>query len=128
ICSPSVATDVLVNSVPTDLLYTGAEHGDFYAINAATGQIVWQRNLGSIHNGCPQIPDGTYGVSGSPVIERGRNRVYAAGGDGRVYAMDLATGVVQPGWPVAVTGDAAHEHVWSALTLRNGTIYACVAS
>jgi outer membrane protein assembly factor BamB len=128
ICSPVLASDVLVNGVPADLLYTGSEHGDFYAVNAATGQVVWQRNLGSVHVSCTQIPDGVYGVSGSPVIDRAANRVYAAGGDGRVYAMDLATGAIATGWPVAVTADPPHEHVWSALALRNGVLYACIAS
>jgi outer membrane protein assembly factor BamB len=128
ICSPAVATDVLVNGTPIDLLYTGTEHGDFYAVQTGTGQVVWQRNIGSVTTGCHDMPDQTFGASASPVIDRTANRVYAAGGDGKIYALDLATGAIQPGWPVQVTRDPEHEHVYGALTLSGTTLYVTLAS
>ena len=51
----------------------GAEHGDLYAIDVASGTMVWQRNLGSQATGCGDIPDGVFGVSGSPFLDRTNN-------------------------------------------------------
>src|SRR5689334_23914511 len=45
-----------------------------------------------------------------------------------MYALDLATGVTLPGWPVAVTDRPKHEHVWTGLNLVGGTVYAGIAS
>ena len=48
-----------------------------------------------------------------------------AGSDGAtgrtwVHALDLATGREAAGWPVAVSADPWHVHVWGALTLWQG--------
>ena len=47
IMQPVLAEHVMVNSSPQDLVFIGSEHGDFYALNAESGALVWQRNLGS---------------------------------------------------------------------------------
>src|SRR5438874_3059568 len=65
IMQPVLASGVIVNGSPEDLVYMGSEHGDFYAIDAASGTTVWQRNLGSEQTGCSDMPDGSFGVSGS---------------------------------------------------------------
>lgn len=128
ICTPVVADNLVVGGQTLQVVYTASEHGDVYALNAATGAIVWQRNLGSVQTTCVNMPDKIFGVSAAFVIDRSRNRLYAAGGDGNVYALDLSTGATQPGWPLPATTDPAHEHVYSALTLAGNTLYACTAS
>ena len=54
--------------------------------------------------------------------------MFVAGGDGKLYALDLSTGATLPGWPVVVTAHPDLEHVWSAITINNGIAYAETAS
>lgn len=128
IMQPVLAAAVMVNGSPQDLVYIGAEHGDLYAIDASSGMMVWQHNLGSQQTGCGDIPDGIFGTSGSPFLDRPNNRMFVVGGDGNMYALDLSTGATLPGWPVAVTTDPAHEHTYGAVNVYQGIAYAEVAS
>ena len=54
--SPVLAAGVAVNGSPRDLLYAGDEHGNFSAIDANTGAVVWSRNLGFVNTACGDIP------------------------------------------------------------------------
>jgi outer membrane protein assembly factor BamB len=128
IMQPVLAQGVMVNGSPEDLVYMGSEHGDLYALDASTGALVWQRNLGSQQTNCHDIPDAIFGTSGSPAIDQANNRMFVVGGDGNMYALDLSTGDTLAGWPVAVTTDPAHEHTYGAVTLANGFAYAEIAS
>ncbi len=128
IMQPVLATGVIVNGSPKDLVYMGAEHGDLYAIDVASGTMVWHRNLGSQQTSCHDMPDGVFGVSGSPFLDRTNNRMFVVGGDGNMYALDLSTGAILSGWPVAVTADPAHEHTYGAVNINNGVAYAETAS
>src|SRR5438874_8091364 len=128
IMQPVLATGVIVNGSPKDLVYMGAEHGDLYAIDVASGTMVWHQNVGSQQTSCHDMPDGVFGVSGSPFLDRANNRMFVVGGDGKMYALDLSTGATLPGWPVAVTIDPAHEHTYGAVNVNNGIAYAETAS
>lgn len=111
-----------------DLVLAGSENGTLTALDAATGRVVWRRTLGSIRVNCHDLPNGTYGVTSTPVLERARNRAYSADGRGRVHALDLSTGVERPGWPVTITPAPSREHIWGALALRTGRLYVATAS
>lgn len=131
--SPVVAANVATGSGEEgslDLVYVGSEHGTFYAVDARRGRLVWKKALGSILTAplCEDLPGGVFGITSAPVIDRPSNRIFVAGGDGKVHALDLATGNESAGWPVAVLSDPHQEHVWSGLTLHNGTLYAETAS
>jgi outer membrane protein assembly factor BamB len=128
IMQPVLATGVIVDGSRKDLVYMGAEHGDLYAIDVASGTMVWHRNLGSQHTSCGDMPDGVFGVSGSPFLDRANNRMFVVGGDGNMYALDLSTGATLSGWPVAVTTDPAHEHTYGGVNVNNGIAYAEIAS
>jgi glucose dehydrogenase len=128
IMQPVLATGVIVNGSPKDLVYMGAEHGDLYAIDVASGTMVWHQNLGSQQTSCHDMPDGVFGVSGSPFLDRTNNRMFVVGSDGNMYALDLSTGATLSGWPVAVTADPAHEHTYGAANINNGVAYAETAS
>src|SRR5205807_2335638 len=128
IMQPVLATGVIVNGSLKDLVYMGAEHGDLYAIDVALGTMVWHQNLGSQQTSCHDIPDGIFGVSGSPFLDRANNRMFVVGGDGNMHALDLSTGDTLSGWPVAVTTDPAHEHTYGAVNVNNGIAYAEIAS
>jgi len=131
--SPVVASHVRTAGGPAVLVYAGTEHGELVALNAANGEVVWRDRLGFIRTTCYDLPDHVAGISGTPVIDRSTGRLYVAVADGLrsrvfVYAVSLATGRISPGWPVAISTDPAHMHVWGALTLRNGTLYVTMAS
>lgn len=131
IAQPVEAAAVLVGGVPTDVVYEGTEHGDFYAIRATDGHVIWHTNLGSVLTTCYNIPDGIYGIGGAAAISfaaAGRGVIYVAGGDGSVHALDLATGSERAGWPVRGVFTPAQEHVWSAVNLYRGNLYVTVAS
>jgi outer membrane protein assembly factor BamB len=121
---PLYAAGVTINSVPTDVVYIGSEHGDLYALDAGDGTILWQRNVGTAtQSNCLMTPDGVYGVGGTPVFDRTANRIYVAGGSGRVYALDMSSGAIQPGWPVKVISQPTLNYVWGALNLSAGKLY-----
>src|SRR3989441_7773713 len=126
--SPVLASDVSVDGTTLDLLYIATEHGDLYALDAATGRVVWQRNLGSQLTACADMPDGVFGITDTPFVNRTTRSLFVVGGDGNLYALDLATGTTRAGWPVTITSDPAHEHGWSALTLAGGALYVETAS
>ena len=112
----------------SDLVVAGTEHGELAAVDAATGRAVWRRRLGSRLARCTDFPGRRYGVTSTPVIDRARARVYSADGEGKVHALDLATGREERGWPVTVTRAPAREHIWGALALRKDRLYAATSS
>jgi outer membrane protein assembly factor BamB len=122
---PLVAARVDIGGTPTDMVYVGAKQGNFYALKAATGELVWQQFTGTSETqGC----GGPYGQDGTQVIERQTNRVYVPGGDGKIYAFDLSTGAAVAGWPVTVITNTLTEHIYAGLTLFKRKLYVGVAS
>ncbi len=128
IAQPAFASGVVVGTQTLDVVYQGSEHGHLVALNAADGSVIWDDDLGAVNTICTDIPDTIFGVSGTPAIDRSTNRLYETGGNGKVYAIDLSTGAIASGWPVAVTNDPAHEHVYGALTMAAGNLYVATAS
>lgn len=125
---PVVASGVSVGSGTANVVYAGSEHGGFYAFDTASGNLLWRQSVGTVQTGCFYTNDAQFGVSSAPVADRSSNTIYVAGGDGNLYALDMSTGNIRPGWPVRIISDPVHEHVWSALTLSGGRLYAPVAS
>lgn len=121
-----VADGVLIRGTPTQVVYVGAESGYVFAVRASTGQQIWKRFVGieETTDNC----GGPYGVDGSVTIDRSTNRLYVPGGDDKAYALDLSTGAIASGWPVTVSANVLHEHLWSGLTLNQGRLYVPVAS
>jgi len=85
--------------------------GYVYAINAAQangvapGTILWKTHLDPPCS-ILRIDANPTGIFGTPVIDRARKHLYvadcAAGTGFRVYGLDLSTGAVLDGWPVAI--------------------------
>jgi len=130
IAQPVEAANVLVNGKRRNIVYVGTEHGDFYALRASDGSTIWQRGLGSISTGCYDMPDGIFGIGGAAAIDHPNGRLFVAGGDGSIYALDLATGAIQPGWPLQNVFDPSLDHVYSGLTFDpvTGQLYVATAS
>ncbi len=123
IMQPVMAAGVIVNGSPKDLVYMGSEHGDLYAIDFVSGAEVWRRNVGAVQTECTDMPDGVFGVSGSPFLDRVNNRLFVVGGSGQMYALDLSTGATLPGWPVAINLKPEQDHAWGAVNVSNGIAY-----
>jgi outer membrane protein assembly factor BamB len=131
IAQPVEAAAVSVHGVSTNIVYEGTEHGDFYALRASDGSVVWHTNLGSVQTGCDDMPDGVFGIGGAGAISftgTHAGMIFVAGGDGSVHAFDLATGAEEPGWPVAGVFAPATESVYGGLTLVGNKLYVTVAS
>jgi len=124
---PSYARAVqLPGGSTADLVLVGTEQGAEIALDAATGDVVWRRDLGRDRTTCHDTPGGVYGISAPAVVDGGR--VYVAGAGTRLHALDLATGAELPGWPVTLGANPASEHVWGGLNLSRGRISAGLAS
>jgi outer membrane protein assembly factor BamB len=128
--TPVGASDVSTPSGVHNLLYVGNERGGFGAIDADTGALIWSTNVHYQHTTCGDFINGDAGVTGAATIDRTTNRVYVAGGDGKLYAFDLGTGALIAGWPQVITSAPALKHVYGALTLDpvSHEIYAELAS
>jgi outer membrane protein assembly factor BamB len=109
-----------------DVVFAGSERGTFAALDAVTGEEIWTRRLSTVDTICNDVPEGIHGISATPVLDRRRAAIWVAGGDGRVWALDLMTGRTRSGWPVHV--GLRNEHVWGALALANGRLYVATAS
>jgi outer membrane protein assembly factor BamB len=110
-----------------DLYVAASESGRVTAVAAATGAVLWRTELGVTHTTCPQLPGGTFGITGSPTYDAVRHAVFVAAAN-HLVALDVRTGAVLPGWPVTLPLNPAREHVWGALAQRGATVYATTAS
>ena len=119
----------VVNAQPlyaAGTVYAGSESGQLAALDAATGVPRWTRQLTAVDTICEDVPEGIHGISATPTLDTERGTIWAAGGDGRVWAIDMATGEDREGWPVQVGG--RNEHVWGALALRGNRLYVATSS
>lgn len=95
-----------------------------------------RKRLGSELTGCGDIPDQTFGVTDAATIDHAHNRIYVVDGTGLLWAFDLATGNVSPGWPPNVeafsaasgaplwnSGSSIASGMESGPTIVNGRVY-----
>ena len=74
-----------------DLIYAASENGLFAAMDAETGRVVWTRQLGSnFVSFCGDLPHNQFGVTGTAVIDRGRNSIFTMGSGGTLHELNLA--------------------------------------
>jgi outer membrane protein assembly factor BamB len=101
-----------------DLFIVTTTYGRTVAIDAASGRLRWTFTPPGYARwaGTSQITTAT------PVVDPAAALVYAASPDGKVHALRLASGREAKGWPVAVTRDATHEKIASALNLSRGRL------
>ena len=93
------------------VLIVATEEDEVYALDAPSGAQIWKRALG------PPVPRSALpcgnisplGVTGAPVIDEARATLYldaavmrANGPRHEIYALSLADGSIEPGWPLDV--------------------------
>ena len=83
------------------------ESNNVYALNATTGALIWQRNLGpAVTSGLPCGNISPLGITGTPVVDLASRSLFLdAMIDGNpkkhfVYSLNVDTGTTNPGWPV----------------------------
>ncbi len=126
IASPLYADAVMIGGRPVNAVYASTQAGSVYALDAVSGTVLWQRQLGTAASTCSEAQagvDSVYGVSSTGVIDRTRNVLYVIGATGFLYALDLGTGQTAPGWPVQVVEDTSGEYVWGGLTLPSAALF-----
>src|SRR5437667_4808469 len=115
------------------------ESNNVYALNATTGTVIWQVNVGTpVTSGLPCGNINPAGITGTPVVDLASRRLFFdALIDGPtkkhfVYSLNADTGATTPGWPVDVNATATYNGInfvslaqeeRGALALVNGFVY-----
>ena len=110
-------------------VFIGSNTGVFYAVDLATGKMLWQQFLGfQPKKTCNAIGlVSTASVSIDPTT--GREVVYVAGGDGYLYALDAADGSTVWRSVIAIPSSTVSDYFdWSSPTVANGKVYVGFAS
>jgi hypothetical protein len=140
---PLVAAEVPLRATRRSVVYVVTESDHIYAFDAEDGSRLW----GPVSLGAPvareNLPCGNIdpvGITSTPVIDRASSTLYVAGlttpdgGRTKVYkitALDLASGALRSGYPVAIAPPAASgirfdpgaQQQRGALTLLRGAVY-----
>ncbi|HVY44451.1 MAG TPA: hypothetical protein VHB21_01180 [Minicystis sp.] len=124
-----------------DLVIASTEHDSVYALDAATGAVVWKTSVGAYVPKAGNLQCGNidpYGITGTPVIDYASKTLYVAAnvleaGEAhqRVFALSLADGSAKAGWPVEVADvakgsdpfDSSAQGQRGGLLLADGTVY-----
>ncbi|HET9073269.1 MAG TPA: PQQ-binding-like beta-propeller repeat protein [Solirubrobacteraceae bacterium] len=112
------AAGVRVGGRRRDVVVLTTDYGRTEALDAATGQRLWEftpRSVARLEGG-PQITTAT------PVLDPSGRYVYAASPDGYIHKLVLADGRAL--WATAVTHDAHHEKLAGALNLDGAELVA----
>ena len=115
------------------------ESNNVYALNALTGAVIWQRNVGApVTAGLPCGNINPLGITGTPVVDlASRSLFFDAMIDGAtkkhfIFSLNVDTGATNPGWPVDVNATATYngmtftslvQNERAALGLVNGVVY-----
>ena len=92
------------------------ESNNVYALNATTGTVIWQRNIGPpVTSGLPCGNISPVGIIGTPVVDlASRSLFFDAMIDGAtkkhfIYSLNVDTGATNAGWPVDVNATARYN-------------------
>jgi hypothetical protein len=115
------------------------ESNNVYALDAITGTVIWQRNVGPpVTSGLPCGNISPLGITGTPVVHlASRSLFFDAMINGPtkkhfIYSLNVDTGATNPGWPVDVSATARYngttftsliQNQRAALGLVNGIVY-----
>ncbi len=115
------------------------ESNNVYALNATTGTVIWQRNLGlGVTSGLPCGNINPLGITGTPVVDLASRSLFLdAMIDGItkkhfIYSLNVDTGATNAGWPVDVGATATYNGISfnssfqnerGGLALVNGRVY-----
>ncbi len=111
-------------TVANKMLFFGDWNGNFYAVDAARGRILWSVFLGK----APDPEDSTcqpgIGVSSQPVVVG--TTVYVGGGDSAVYALNRDTGEIR--WRLPLADPQSGAMLWASAVVSGNSLYMGIAS
>jgi hypothetical protein len=115
-----------INGQTHDVVIAATSGNSIYALDAAAGTFLWKTNLGT-----PQTANCVYsqgfGVSGAPVIDRARLRVYAVSSQGSFYSLSLLDGTIT-GEIAGMIVNPATNNVWGGLNQNGNYVYLATGS
>ena len=106
------------------------ESNNVYALNASTGAIIWQRNLGSPAASLGNISP--VGITSTPVVDLASRSLFVdavnSGPNNFIYSLNVDTGATNAGWPVnvntAVSGfNSSIQSQRAALAIMGSSVY-----
>ena len=106
------------------------ESDNVYALDAVTGAIIWQRNVGTPAGSMGLIS--VVGITGTPVIDLASRSLFLmaviSGPNNMFYSLNVDTGAINPGFPIDVNASFAGfssslEMQRGALTLLGNMVY-----
>src|SRR5260370_1263072 len=141
---PTYAQPLYLDNGPgrQDLIFAATEQNIVYALDAATGSVVWQRTLGApvalAHLPCGNI--NLLGITGTPIIDLETRTIFVdamttpdqgATKNHLVFGLSIDDSSIRPGWPVDVSAvvtsplqfNSAVQNQRAALALLNRTLY-----
>ncbi len=98
------------------------ESDNVYALDAITGAIIWQRNVGTPSGSMGLIS--TVGITGTPVIDLASRSIILvaviSGPNNMIYSLNVDTGAINPGFPIDV--NASFPDFSSSLEMQRGAL------
>src|SRR5881296_1488224 len=102
------------------------ESNNIYALDAVTGTVIWQRNVGPpVTSGLPCGNINPLGITGTPVVDlASRSLFFDAMIDGAtkkhfIYSLNVDTGATNAGWPVDVNATATYNGITFTSLVQN---------
>jgi len=115
--------------VLSHVIYVGSNSGEFYAINLSTGAVIWKEFLGFEPKfECKAL--GFFATAASGIDPNSRAlTIYAASGDGNVYALRASDGTILWKSPVNVPSPGKNDYfAFSSPEIANGKVYVGISS
>ena len=104
------------------LVIAVTQSNNVYAINATTGAIVWQRNVGTPSGSMGNISP--VGITSTPVVDVASRALFlnavVSGPNNLIFSLNVDTGAINPGWPVNV--NAAVSGFSSSIQSQRGAL------
>src|SRR5207249_332431 len=102
------------------------ESNNVYTLNATTGTVIWQRNLGPpVTSGLPCGNINPLGITSTPVVDLASRSLFLdAMIDGAtkkhfIYSLNVETGATNAGWPVDVDATATYNGICFTSLVQN---------
>jgi outer membrane protein assembly factor BamB len=117
---PLFAGGIAINGTTHDIVIAATSGNSVYALDAATGTVLWKQNLGAQSSNC--VFPGGFGVTGAPKIDRARSRVYAVSSGGVFYSLSLLDGSIAGQTPSLIANPVTNN-VWGGLNQTGSLVY-----
>lgn len=111
-------------TLSSGILYFGDWGGNFNAVDAQRGTLLWKSFLGKAASPAASPCFPSIGVSSQAVVIG--NTVYAGGGDSAVYGLDKSNGNIV--WRTPLADPAVGSYLWSSIVPYQNMLYVGVSS